>query len=422
MNTSATHTCFSFFGRMTSFVLNPVFNPKVCTVDVANKSLTRYLVQRREILRQLQMTLPPGTSLDLASIEQHAESQKKKRRSKILGLARKLAQVETKIRDCFDNNEYEQSSRGAVKPPTTKVYVTFETEHAQRQVLTKMTAGSFNTKMTAGSFNTKKVDPRYLFRGKHVLEVHEPEEPTAIRWQELDTSRLYLRLSRAFTVIVTFGLIVAAYFAIRELYLRNQPWWASIVTTIFTSLFPVVAKLLMKLERHHSETSRQKWLFLKIAAFNVLVTTVLLSLVTPFQATLDRRENDLPGLLPSVYSLFFSQLVITPVVQLLDIGGNISRHIFAPRAKTQYEMNMCMMGTEVNLAERYANMIKFLFLTLWYCSIYPATFFLGSFALLITFFVDRFSLMRSWARSGRGEVRPTADVFIFIANLPLQKF
>ena len=51
------------------------------------------------------------------------------------------------------------------------------------------------------------------------------------------------------------------------------------------------------------------------------------------------------------------------------------------------------------LADRYANMIKFLFLMVWYCAVYPGAFFMGSIALFVVYFTDRFSLMRSWARS-----------------------
>lgn len=44
-------------------------------------------------------------------------------------------------------------------------------------------------------------------------------------------------------------------------------------------------------------------------------------------------------------------------------------------------------------------MTKILFLALWYCAIYPCSLFLCSFALLVNFFTDRFSLMRTWKRA-----------------------
>jgi hypothetical protein len=43
--------------------------------------------------------------------------------------------------------------------------------------------------------------------------------------------------------------------------------------------------------------------------------------------------------------------------------------------------------------------MKFIFLIVWFCAIYPAGFFMGSFALFVVYFMDRFSLMRTWARA-----------------------
>jgi hypothetical protein len=40
-----------------------------------------------------------------------------------------------------------------------------------------------------------------------------------------------------------------------------------------------------------------------------------------------------------------------------------------------------------------------LILALWYCAIYPGSLFLCSFSLLVMYFVDRFSLMRTWKRA-----------------------
>jgi hypothetical protein len=48
--------------------------------------------------------------------------------------------------------------------------------------------------------------------------------------------------------------------------------------------------------------------------------------------------------------------------------------------------------------DSYTNMTKVLFLTLWYCSIYPGAFFLGGCTLYLNYLADRFSLMRTWKR------------------------
>ena len=47
-------------------------------------------------------------------------------------------------------------------------------------------------------------------------------------------------------------------------------------------------------------------------------------------------------------------------LQLLDIDGNIKRHILAPWAKTQRIMNMYFQGTSFKLAERYTVSIAYI--------------------------------------------------------------
>ena len=128
-----------------------------------------------------------------------------------------------------------------------------------------------------------------------------------------------------------------------------------------------------------------------------------------------------------MYTLFFSEIITINLCQLLDPFGHIERHILAPRAATQDAMNVKMQGQIFELAERYTSMTKMyvateldervgsiprnafefayvrlvrvsLFLALWYCAVFPGALFLCSFALFINYFVDRFSLMRTWKR------------------------
>jgi hypothetical protein len=79
--------------------------------------------------------------------------------------------------------------------------------------------------------------------------------------------------------------------------------------------------------------------------------------------------------------------------------GHLKRHFLAPRATTQDAMNLNFLGTEYELAERYTDMTKILFLCLWYCSIFPVSFFLCAFSLGIKYYVDKFCLMRTWKKA-----------------------
>ena len=98
------------------------------------------------------------------------------------------------------------------------------------------------------------------------------------------------------------------------------------------------------------------------------------------------------GLIPQIFGIFFAEIVTTNVIQLTDVWGHFQRHVVAPRATTQDSMNLCFQGLEVELAERYTNMTKIMFLAFWYCSIFPQALFLAAVALLVNYYTDRFSL------------------------------
>lgn len=92
---------------------------------------------------------------------------------------------------------------------------------------------------------------------------------------------------------------------------------------------------------------------------------------------------------------------MTNIIQLADPSGFFNRHILAPRANTQEAMNLLMQGSGYDLAERYTNMTKILFLAFYYCAIYPASFFMCALATFVTYYVDSFSVMRTWKQAPR---------------------
>ena len=62
-------------------------------------------------------------------------------------------------------------------------------------------------------------------------------------------------------------------------------------------------------------------------------------------------------------------------------------------------MNLLFRGSPYELAERYTDMTKILFLCLFYCAIFPMSFFLCAISLTLKYFVDRFNMVRTWERA-----------------------
>ena len=73
-------------------------------------------------------------------------------------------------------------------------------------------------------------------------------------------------------------------------------------------------------------------------------------IITPFTSVLSTEKTDL---LPTISHILFADVWIVPLLKLLDIGGNIKKHILGPRARMQEKMNMFFQGSNYNLGERY---------------------------------------------------------------------
>ena len=122
----------------------------------------------------------------------------------------------------------------------------------------------------------------------------------------------------------------------------------------------------------------------------------MLQLITPLTSTLGDYKNDL---LPSISAILWAEVWLTPAIRLLDLGGNFSKHILAPRAMTQEAMNLNFLGTPYNLGERYTDLTKVLFVCFFYSSLFPASFFFGFAILLVQYYTDKFCLLRIWGFS-----------------------
>jgi hypothetical protein len=361
------------------------------TVAVDNDELVKKLVERREAMKKLELLLEPGTPLEMNTLAGIAAKVDRERGAfeslmnvvvpGIPELFRRVVILTIDIRG-LAQHDY----------PATKVFVTFETEADQRRVIENMAVGSIYVKRNDTSVLK---DTRYLFRGEHMLRVQEPrEEPTVYRWTSINERFLDRLWQQTLTLIATFAAITFVAMVVRIVNAKSNVL-AAFAISVSNGTFPEFAKVLTQFEGHETEAAMQTSMYLKICLFRWVNTAVVITIITPFTSTLV-VEN---GLINQIYALFFTEIFTMNVIQMIDPWGHVMRHFLAPRSKTQDEMNVNMKGLEVEVAERYTNLTKILFLALWYSAIYPAGFFMASVALLINYFTDRFSLMRTWKRA-----------------------
>ena len=113
---------------------------------------------------------------------------------------------------------------------------------------------------------------------------------------------------------------------------------------------PKLFILLKRIESHPTEGAYQASLYVKICAFRWINTAIITVLVKPFLSTLEGSSG---ALIPLIYKILKAEIIIVPLVHLLDIAGNFKRMILAPAAKNQAAMNSYFDGAPSLLGEKY---------------------------------------------------------------------
>jgi len=351
---------------------------ELCTIAVNNEDLIYALIKRRKLLQKLNDKLELGVSFNEDTVLDQLPDESSYFKLMLFN--------KTKIYKSVKRLEEEIKELSEKTFDVNTVFITFDTEQDQRQVFEKM---------TTSRYNTKNLDERYLFEGidgkKTVLEISEPDEPSSIRWNDLGHSQKHriLLQTMTFTIFLAIlaGVIVLITFTMR----RRGGTVAAVVIAALNSSAPFVVKLLTKRESHPNETSLTTSMYVKMTLLRWTTTTVAAIIFTPSTEIISTQ-------VPAVYKLFLAEIVKKPILQYLDIVGNFKRHYLAPRALDQRRMNLCFQGSHYDLSDKYTNLTNILLLTFFYCTIYPFSFFFASLAMVISFVMDKFCLLRCWKR------------------------
>ena len=325
----------------------------VVTVALNNEELLNALVMRRIFRNKLRQLLPPNVNLDdEAEVAREVDAHVVKRNAQERGCLEKMFwcfvvpllrlppfhmfhHAETLVEkiDFWTNKVKELQKR---KYHVTNVFVTFETEEGQRSALAALRVGTIELARQ----HSHKIGPHALFHGR-ILKVVVPAEPNAIRWREMTISAMRKYLQRVVTFAITIGLIIASGFVIHRARRLNTLFFSICVST-FNFCIPQIIKLLLLLERHSNEGSRQKSMYMKITLFRWSNSAILTKTITPFMDTLGESRLDL---LRSINGVLIAEMVYAPLLRYLDLWGNFRKHFLAPRSPTQELMNLNFTGT-----------------------------------------------------------------------------
>lgn len=408
------------------------------TIAVDNSMLIETLVQRRKTLRQLH--------LRLRDFDVDVDDEKALRNFVDENAARSVLPFIPTSKKLYEKvQQYNQRVRNLLMHDfgAVAVFVVFDTERAQRTCLHALSTGRMNVwknNVDTSRFDgremkaeeaavsstleiiniadvcqpeeTKEVSIRLVrssssvsvreilrFRGTQVLSIKEPGEPNDVRWKDLEISARLRSLLFLSTTIIMIIFIAWSGFFIADLERKfpGSPRTALYIT-ITNMVVPVLCDFVTSLEAHTTEAQRSVSLYIKVALFRWFNSAICLLLIIDFIHTISveedgnkAQETSLPK---TVYMIIYAEMFTVPVIKLLDITGNIRKHILAPRAADQEEMNSYFRGSKFELAERYSDATKVLFVSLFYSTIIPESFLLGAIALCAHYWSGKYCLLR----------------------------
>ena len=359
------------------------FDVEVAGVTVAldNEKLIKALVRRRQLICRMQEMMPHIEDFDIDDLESNlGECEIVPRWRQVLCRAATPESVylsilkEDSIIADLSNETYTAAS----------IFVTFQEQAQQQKVLDHLILPKLRQKM---------LEQKYIFDDV-ILQVVEPAEPSAIRWHDLHTSNCVRVVQVFFTTLMSFGLIVGGAFVIVNAR-KISPELAALAITCFNLITPTVVRLMTRLfESHPDESSASASVYVKITALRWTNTAIVTTFITPF--TFSLQEGEGTGLLDWVYTMYTFDLFTGPVLQITDIWGNLCRHVFATRQNDQMKMNLKFKSGQLDIGERYTNMTRIFFFTLFYCSLFPAGFFFAAVIFAAAYWLDKFSILRSY--------------------------
>ena len=132
--------------------------------------------------------------------------------------------------------------------------------------------------------------------------------------------------------------------------------------------------------------------------FKLVITRCINSAVLLYIACSYNKQFGIDNL-RQIQSVLIADAIATPLFRLFNLYDYFNRYVIAPMtSKTQQEYNTIWQGASWTLAERYTDLIKTIFLGLFFAVPLPSGLFITAFALVCTYLVDKFSLLRLWKR------------------------
>jgi hypothetical protein len=278
----------------------------------------------------------------------------------------------------------------------------------------------------------------------NVLKVTLAPEPSDIRWENLDTEPITVFTQAAIATSIgmfivfllggfCFGLMMA------------DPVLGALAISVSNSILPMIMKKLNDREQHPTWTNTEASLLFKLVAGRMLIFGILPFMTTPWHATISTGapsydttmsnaedynplapadappykypfwsintysktdKTTLPPNIKKIITILLSDALLGPLIRVANPAGNFAYFYGTTKAKSQEDLDAMFKGASWMLAERFSDMTKTIYVTLFFSALAPVAYLLCTIAMFNTYWVDKYMLLRVW------QVPPQLDASI----------
>ena len=312
---------------------------------------------------------------------------------------------------------------------TGRVLVTFlDLQHAKK--LVKLFEQPFWERVLLFFIQNPKYLPkymhRYVYRHKFIKIIPAPE-PSDILWENLGRAAASSKAKRRFfTFLASLILLIICFSLLYEmkLFIKVQHFddigpslsvaislLSSTIVALSNSCLGIFIRRFARNENHITQTNFFRSVASRLTCalfFNMSITTLLANFLRSkmtFQGTGEIYILSLTGLLQDIFFLFITNSYISSIFNLFDFvwGVKLLRRVMAEKAHqkgncslTQEEANSLFEGHPVDMALRYANILKTLFFTGIYAPFFPMGVLFSMLGMIICYWVDKKLFLRRY--------------------------
>jgi len=258
-----------------------------------------------------------------------------------------------------------------------RVYVVFNKQHDQVRCIKAL----------------KNQRSSHTFNGRP-LRIREAREPSDIVFEASDRNVYFKFCSRVLSYFLSCCLMVVSYFVINVLLQSGNGFSTGIFISLINMILPMTMKFLtLSVEVHCSIEGQQVSLLAKLVVVRCITSAILIFAATSYEDTFSQVK------LEAIFSTLLLTAVLNPVLQLFNPSVFFHQHVI-PKLMfhTQDELNKAFHARDWTLAERYTDIIKMVFMSMFYAVILPSGLFIAAFAVLSTYLCDKYCMFNLWRR------------------------